>query len=240
MSEWFEHWFGDVYLELYPHRDDAEAAQLVALLSARGIIGKGGNVLDLACGAGRHSAALSKAGENVTGLDLSMPLLQSARRRGVDAALVRGDMRRLPLRDEAINTVVNLFTSFGYFASDDEHQAALDEIRRVLRRGGRFVIDFLNAPNVRANLVPRDEKVIGGRRVVQERRLENNGKTVTKGIHLVDEGRSFLERVRLFERADLELMLGASGLRVDEVYGDYAGGAWSEQSPRVLILATRR
>ncbi len=239
MSEWFEDWFGEVYLELYPHRDEAEAARAIALLGRTGVVSTGWRVLDLACGAGRHGAALAAAGARVCGLDLSQALLRSAQGKRVPAVLVRGDIRRLPLRTAGFDAVVNLFTSFGYFDTDAEHEAALREVGRVLRPGGRFAIDFLNAPAVRATLVPRDERTVGGRRIVQERRLEDDGRTVTKEIHLTGEDRSFMERVRLFERDELEAMMTGAGLRVDAVFGDYDGGPHTASSARLILIATR-
>jgi ubiquinone/menaquinone biosynthesis C-methylase UbiE len=239
VSEWFERWFGDDYLELYPHRDDAEAVKAVALLATHGVVRAGERVLDLACGAGRHSAALAAAGTEVTGLDLSLPLLKAARKRGITAPLVRGDMRCLPIRDGSFDAVVNLFTSFGYFDDDGDHDLALREVARVLRPGGRFALDFLNAPAVRAGLVQRDEKQLGKRRVVQERRISEGGRSVIKTINLVDEDRSFIEQVRLFERAELEAMLARAGLRVSSVFGDYGGGPHSAASSRLILLAIR-
>ncbi len=239
MSEWFEQWFGDEYLELYPHRDDAEAAQVVDLLRRVEVVRPHTRVLDLACGAGRHAVALSAAGIRTIGLDLSMPLLRSARSRGVETALVRADMRILPFASGCFDSVVNLFTSFGYFSNDADHERALREVARVLRPGGRFAMDFLNAPAVRATLVPRDEKVLGKRRVVQERRITASGLSVEKTIRLMDDGRTFSEHVRLFERADLEALFRKAGLAVNQVLGDYGGGAHSAQAPRLILLATR-
>lgn len=239
MSEWFEHWFGDEYLELYPHRDDAEATQVVDLLRRVQAVRPDTRVLDLACGAGRHSVALAAAGIRAIGLDLSLPLLRSARRRGLETALVRADMRILPFRDRCFDSVVNLFTSFGYFAHDADHERALREVARVLKPGGRFAMDFLNAPAVRATLVPRDEKVLGTRRVVQERRITASGLSVEKIIRLLDDGRTFSEHVRLYGREDLERLFAAAGLVVDQVLGDYGGGAHTAQSPRLILLATR-
>ena len=239
MSEWFEHWFGEEYLELYPHRDDEEAGRAIALLAARGVVRPGDRVVDLACGAGRHAVALSRLGARVIGLDLSLPLLRAGQRRWREAELVRADIRVLPLRTGAADAVVNLFTSFGYFERDEEHQSVIADVARVLRKGGRFVLDFLNALQVRATLVPRDEKSINGRTVVQERRLEKDGRYVVKTIHLAGEGRSFMERVRLYERADLERMFERSGLAVDAVLGDYEGGAFTAASPRLLMLASK-
>ena len=239
MTEWFAEWFGETYLELYPHRDENEAARAVDLLARHGVFAAGAHVLDLACGAGRHTTALVAAGARVTGLDLSMPLLRAARRRGIVAPLLRGDIRRLPFRAGSFDAVVNLFTSFGYFATDAEHVTTLGEVGRVLRPGGRFALDFLNAPAVRATLVPQDERVVGNRRIVQARRIDNDGRTVTKEIHLIDDGRTFTERVRLFERRDIERMLAGVGMRIDAVLGDYDGGPHGDAAPRLLVLATR-
>jgi SAM-dependent methyltransferase len=237
-GEWYEHWFGEAYLGLYPHRDTAEAARAVALLQAHDMVRLGDRVLDLACGAGRHIAALASAGATVTGLDLSRPLLNAAREAGA-AQLVRADMRRLPVRSGAMDAVVNLFTSFGYFARDDEHAMVLREIARVLVPTGRFALDFLNAPAVRAGLVARDERTVQGRRVVQERRISDAGRVVVKTIHLADEDRQFMERVRLFERPELETMMADAGLAVRHVFGDYDGSAHGPSSPRLILLAQR-
>lgn len=239
MSEWFEHWFGEEYLDLYPHRDDEEADRVAALLESRDVVTRGDRVVDLACGAGRHSVSLSRIGARVVGLDLSLPLLRAGQRRWQDSKLVRADIRALPVRSDAADAVVNLFTSFGYFEQDAEHEHVIAEVARVLRAGGRFVLDFLNAQQVRATLVPRDERHINGRNVVQERRLEKDGRYVTKTIHVAGEARSFMERVRLYERADLERMLSGAGLATFAVLGDYDGSPFAAGSPRLLMLARK-
>jgi len=211
---------------------------VVSLLERRGVVGRGRRVLDLACGSGRHAQALEAAGALVTGVDLSMVQLRSARSRGL-ARLAQADMRIIPIRTGSMDAVVNLFTSFGYFDTDDEHAAVLAEVGRVLRPGGAFAMDFLNAPLVRATLVPRDEKSVSGRRVVQERRISDGGRFVIKEIHLEGEQEPFVERVRLLSRQDLEAMARAAHLTVDDVLGDYEGAPHTDTTPRVLMLARR-
>ena len=79
MTEWFEQWFGEEYLRLYPHRDDEDARQAVALVES--VVPLPGTlVLDLACGPGRHAAQLIARRARVVGLDLSMALLRAAKR----------------------------------------------------------------------------------------------------------------------------------------------------------------
>jgi SAM-dependent methyltransferase len=238
VSAWFKHWFGEAYLAIYPHRDEAEAERVVALLAARGIGEPGQRILDLACGPGRHERALARRGAWVLGYDLSSALLRRAREAGA-RRLVRGDMRALALRGGGFDAVVNLFTSFGYFEEDSESARVLVEVARVLRPGGRIVLDYLNAPAVRGDLVPRDERVVEGRTVIQERTLSTDGRFVVKRIRVAGEAMEFVEQVRLFERKDLEAMLAAAGLVVREALGDYHGAPYDARSPRLILVADR-
>src|SRR6478672_11458664 len=132
MTEWFEEWFGEDYLRLYPHRDDADADRAVALISRTLQVQQGWRVLDVGCGAGRHTRAFASRNARCVGLDLSAALLKVARQTTA-APLVRADMRLLPIRPRSMDLTVNLFTSFGYFDRDEEHAAALAEMVGTLK-----------------------------------------------------------------------------------------------------------
>lgn len=238
MSDWFEEWFGEEYLALYPHRDEQEARTVAELIASCVDVPAGALALDLACGAGRHARALAERW-SVVGLDLSPTLLQRARAAEPALSLVRGDMRCLPFRSGAFALVVNLFTSFGYFREDAQHARVLREVARAMAPGGWFVLDYLNAPQVRASLVPHDARRVGARVVEQERSISADGRFVYKTILLWDEGRMFTERVRLFEPAELGDMLTACGFEVATVLGDYAGRPHTRESPRALFVARR-
>jgi hypothetical protein len=58
-------------------------------------------------------------------------------------------------------------------------------------------------------------------------------------MHLTGDGRSFLERVRLFSAAELEHLLADSGLAVRQRAGDYDGSALGDNSPRAILRAER-
>jgi len=235
VTEWFEQWFGEEYLKLYPHRDDEDAAAAVAFVAARTPL-EGTDVLDLACGPGRHAKLLRAAGSTVVGFDLSMPLLSRARHRATPPlSVVRGDMRYLPFSPLSFELVVNLFTSFGYFADDHQHQLVLREIAMVLKSGGVMVLDYFNSSGLLSNLVEYEERAIGRQRVVIERRVSDDGKFVLKEMHLMDDGRHFMERVRLFTVKELESLVTGADLKVEERFGDYDSGPLSEESPRAIL-----
>ena len=233
MAEWFEEWFGEEYLRLYPHRDDAEADRAVALLVEATGLQPRWRVLDVACGAGRHARAFRAAGARCVGVDLSATLLRIAR--GVtDAFLVRADMRALPIRSGSMDLTVNLFTSFGYFGREADHATALQEMVATVRPGGWFAIDFLNPATVRDRLVPCERVAAGGREVEVTRALSPDGHHVSKTIRT--EGRSFVERVRLFEPEEIEGMLRRTGVTVRRRFGDYDASPMQPGSPRTILV----
>jgi SAM-dependent methyltransferase len=237
-TEWFESWFGEDYVALYPHRNEAEAEKVVALI-ADNVRGRDVRcVLDLACGPGRHSRYLGKRWWT-SGVDLSDVLLRLAKKHGSPARLVRADIRALPYRESSFDLVVNLFTSFGYFDTDEEHQKVIRDLWRVIRPGGTFVIDFFNSHTVRQKLVARDESLVDGKKVEQRREITADGRFVVKHIDIKAKGKEFIERVRLFSKEELVSMIESAGFRVENVLGDYDGNSFEQESPRVILFARR-
>lgn len=239
MTEWFADWFGHTYLEVYPHRDDEDARQALGLIA--GVVPlEGKRVLDLACGQGRHAVQLNALGARTTGVDLSSVLLKRARNGNPPVRdLIRADMRCLPFAAEAFDVVVNLFTSFGYFDSDEEHAGVVNSVSGLLGAGGWFVIDFLNADFVREGLVPSEQMDLNGKTIDIKRSLLGDGAYVQKTMRLLEDETEHVERVRLFSATDLADMLHAAGLNVVDRFGDYEGGPLGPNSPRVILFARK-
>ena len=234
MTEWFEEWFGEEYLRLYPHRDDSDAQRAVDLICGTVGLKSGWQVLDVACGAGRHARAFVAAGARCFGLDLSAQLLRLARQ-VTTAPLIRADMRQLPIRPASMHLTVNLFTSFGYFDNDAEHTVALEEMVGTLRPGGWFVIDFLNPAAVRSQLVPEETVQRSGQIIRITRSVSSDGRYVCKSIR-APSGRQYMERVRLFEPRQIALMMEQAGVQVRHSFGDYDGAPLGSETPRTILL----
>jgi ubiquinone/menaquinone biosynthesis C-methylase UbiE len=143
--------FGDDYLYFYAestddgHSDD-DAAEIIGLLE----LPRGARVLDAPCGTGRLSRRLAAAGLEVTGVDLSAAYLDLARAQppgpGPGVSYIRGDLRQLPTSGP-FDAVVCWFTSFGYH-DDADCRRILSEFHRVLRPGGRLVIETMHHDGV--------------------------------------------------------------------------------------------
>lgn len=203
-------------------------------------------VLDIACGAGRHLSALRGRGHAAYGIDLSRPLLASAGGR-LAPVVVRGDMRRLPFRAGAFATALSMFTSLGYFRTPEEDAVVLAEAARVLKPGGAFVLDYLNAEWTRRHLVPEGERAAGPYRVHERRRIATgpDGLDRVEKTMVIEEGpgraMTVREEVLLLDRADLTRLLEAAGFEVFDCLGDYDGSPFHpSDTPRALLLARRR
>lgn len=123
-------------------------AQEIAAIEAR--VPARARVLDICCGAGRHTVPLVAAGYHVTGIDRDIPALRVARATAPHADLLALDMRRLgALRAGTFDAALLLWQSFGYFTSA-ENDAVLAQIARVLRPGGLLLIDLAHPAWYRA------------------------------------------------------------------------------------------
>ncbi len=242
-APWYETAFGAHYLKVYAHRSRDEAEREVDfIVRALGLQGDE-RIIDICCGAGRHALALGERGYPVTGIDLSAELLadaQTGRRSDVDVQFVNADMRRLPFADEVFDVALNLFTSFGYF-DDADNERALAEMARVVRRGGRLLMDFLNRDVVERGLVPESERESEGVRVREKRSFNAETGHVIKHVTLSGpEGDlEYTERVRAYSSEELQDRMRRCGLHIQRLYGGLDGSDFSETAQRLVIVAEK-
>ncbi len=239
MTAWYQKWFGQDYLELYSHRDEQEAERHVDFVDRFVVLPeKPSAVLDLACGAGRHTAALRRRGYRALGVDLSLTLLAV----NPDLPKVAGDMRRLPFADGSFDCLLNFFTSFGYFESERENFLVLEEIVRLLAPGGRFMMDFFNAQRVVERLEPRESSRKGDKEVEIERWYDEKTRRINKRISIRQADRDprvFLESVRAYRAEEVTIGMQWAGLEVSGVYGDFDGRAHDTDSERLIVVGRR-
>jgi len=233
-KNWFKDWFGQEYVDVYAHRDEQDALNLVRLILKHIPIRENTKILDAACGNGRHACAMAKYLDYLFGIDLSLFLLRQVRQ-NCHFKIVRGDIRALPFKKE-FDALLNLFTSFGYFFEEQDHLLVLQEFHKVLKPGGFFFFDFLNADYVQKYLKETSERWIDSKKIVEHRRI-NNGR-VEKTIIIENQGKvqEFIESVRMFTKDELLSMVASAGFTVIKTMGDYHGASLSKLSPRLILL----
>jgi ubiquinone/menaquinone biosynthesis C-methylase UbiE len=245
-EETWDAFFGDFYLRVHGGAEPRDEARRQALAAAA-LSGcpAGGDLLDVACGFGRHAVPLAAEGFHVVGVDRSASLLAEARRRaGEDARwpqLVQADYRELPFADAAFDAALNLYTSLGYLG-DEEDARVLAEIARVLRPGGRLVIELLHRDLLVRTFDESGWELVGdGRLLLEQRAFDPAGGVAQTTQTLIEtdgrrESRTF--EVRVYTATELVTMLRAAGFEKATCHGDFDGGPFSTAT-RLVIVARR-
>ncbi len=240
---WFKDWFNSPYYhQLYFNRDQAEAAAFINKLIDRLQIPPLANLLDVACGKGRHSIQLAQKGFDVTGIDLSEDSIQEALQFSTSHLhFYRHDMR-LPFRINYFDYAFNFFTSFGYFATAREHDNAIRTISQSLKSNGFFVMDYLNVHYAEDNLVHQFDKEIDDINFFITKWFDETH--FYKKIVVEDEALNiplvFTEKVAKFSLGDFTEMFAYQGMQLQEVFGDYNFANYDvRKSPRLIMIARK-
>lgn len=202
-------------------------------------------MLDVPCGQGRHAHLLAEAGYDVDALDYSKDLLKIARKRGTGSNLrfARGDMRRLPARwKNRFDAVLNLFTSFGFFAHPGDDARVIAEFARVLKRGGRLVWHGGSRDGVMARFLTRDWWTTADNTLfAQERDFDplSGILGVTSTWRRGNKTGVRRHGVRLYTATRLAELCADAGLVVEEAYDGFNERPLRRTSSEMLLVARR-
>jgi cyclopropane fatty-acyl-phospholipid synthase-like methyltransferase len=240
-ENWFENWFdSDYYHLLYNNRNEAEAEVFISNLIDNLVPEKGTKVLDLGCGKGRHSIYLHSKGLDVLGVDLSENSIAMAKKSESQHLKFRtGDMRD-PQGKEEFDYVFNLFTSFGYFESDLENIKTLQSIFLSLKKGGKLVIDFMNAEKVKSNLVHEQVIQRGEIDFIIHKSVQNN--IIIKKIEFNHNQKAyhFEEKVQAIGLQNFSEYFKIIGFQLLSKFGDYQLNPFDVTSSDRLIMIVQK
>jgi len=242
--EWFKDWFNtQEYLNVYQHRNESDAEEHVKLILENVEISSGAKILDMACGAGRHAIIFARKIFNVTAVDLSENLIsiaeRSAQNENLKINFVQSDIRNFESSNK-FNLVINLFTSFGYFETDEENFSVLKKAYDLLVDDGYFVLDFFNSEFLQNNLVEFSEENLDEAEIHQFRKIKD--KRVTKKIVITKNGNisQFEESVRMFTKDELTDAIQNIGFDIYKTFGDFFGNEFDNlNSPRLIMICKK-
>jgi len=240
---WYQDWFSSPYYhKLYFERDDKEAENFIHKIIQHLHPPQGSRILDVACGKGRHSKILAAEGFQVTGIDISFENIRYAKQFENEKLDFYVHDMRLPFWGNYFDYAFNFFTSFGYFKTRREHDDAIRTIAKSLKKGGVFVVDYLNTHYAEDHLVRNETKQI--QNTIYSINRWDDETHFYKKISITDpslkEPETYTEQVAKFSLGDFTEMFAYQGLQVQDVYGDYHFGPYDvRKTPRLLIVAKK-
>jgi len=241
--EWYKEWFNSpFYHKLYFERDETEAEDFITNLLNYLNPQPSCRFLDVACGKGRHSKFLASKGYDVNGIDISIDSINYAKKFETDNLHFYVHDMRLLFWVNYFDYALNLFTSFGYFASRRENEDALRTIAASLKPSGILLLDYLNVHYVEDRLVHNEEKRIDDT-LYEIHRWHDESHFFKKIIvtdPLLDQPQEYIEKVAKFSIGDFTEMLAFQNIQVKEVFGNYKFQSYDlKTSPRLVIVAQK-
>jgi SAM-dependent methyltransferase len=183
---------------------------------------------------------LNEQGYDVVGADLSLDLL----RRGASGPhYVAADVRAQPFPSTAFDAVINVFTSLGLFLDDAEDVQAIREAHRLLKPGGRFLLESMHRDDVVAAYAERDRwRLPDGTEVRVRRRFDP-----VQGISYErlqwrngERGGEKRHALRLRTATEISELLRAGGFDDVEYYGSWEGQPFTHRDSSLIAVATKR
>jgi len=248
MSKWYKGMFEAKlakYWTLLSDQAKEQTKQQAAFLEE--VLPKGGLILDHCCGPGRLSITISKD-RPVVGLDLSTELLREARKRGRNASvknlnLIQSDMRYLPFRPGVFDSIINFWTSFGYF-SEQENELVLNQILRVMKTNGTFIMDIVNPESLIRRYQEKDWSESESFFLLEQRNWEWETKRMRCRWIYIDKMNGEVNEVnfdhRLYSFNELKRMFEARGLKITDVYGSFTKEKFDSNNSTRIILVARK
>lgn len=234
----------DDYLYFYSEsltdeRTDVEVHALVRLLE----LDRPLQILDLACGYGRHANRLAALGHRMTGVDLTPGFLEIARREArksnLDVDYQLGDMRSIAF-EEQFDRVMLVFTSFGYF-TDAENLKVLINARSALKPGGMIIFDTLDRDALLKGMRPYFVVEKEGNLMIDRFSFDGlQGRYHNKRIVIRDGIRKDKPYfVRLYNPSEIKTILTQAGLELHQMYDGWEEKAYSSGAYRMVVIARK-
>jgi ubiquinone/menaquinone biosynthesis C-methylase UbiE len=213
----------------------------------------GGPVLEVACGTGRITLPIARTGIEITGLDISRPMLERARRKAEAEHLaitwLEQDCRQINA-DQAFSLIFSATNAMQHLHDLDSINAFLISAKHALRPQGTLILDVFNPdPAKLARTIARryHHKTIldaTGREVRVEATSQYNSATQILGFTLfyVRSGeliRTKNVNMRCFFPEELMTLCRFNRLEIVQRYGDYDETPFNSNSPKQILFCRR-
>jgi len=201
-------------------------------------------ILDQCCGLGRLSVELALRGHRLTGIDITPSYLEAARESADDEGLsiefIQVDVRRF-VRPDFYNLVLNLYTSFGYFADASDDRQVVANAYESLVHGGLYIIETLGKEIAVRDFTEGEWFERAGAVVLTEFEPVNGWEYLNNRWILLQGGERF-ERTfmqRLYAATELRRLMLDVGFTAVSVYGDWDRRPYDYRALKLIVVGKK-
>ena len=233
-----------------PSSFDAGPAEVTACLRLAKTP-RGSDVLDLACGPGRHTLPLARGGFCVTAVDHCRDYLDEIDRHIIAEQLHRSRPLTIELvhcnmidfsRAESFDLVLSLYHSIGHFRAEEDNSRVLDVLYRSVRGGGAAVVQLVGAESLKRGFQPHIKVDLGdGTQLVQQRKpsADWSWMEVSWTFERGAEQRIFDLSHRIYSGNQLRDALLDAGFAAVTLHGGFDGRDYDRAADKLIAVARR-
>jgi len=250
MADSDNEWFSDdqFWLSYAPLMFDAarwaEVPTIVDGIISMTSLPAGSAVLDSCCGPGRHGLEFARRGYKVCGVDITASYIEafgeSATAEGLDVELVHADVRSFR-RPASFDLALNLFTSFGYFATIEEDRSYAASLYESLKPGGQLVMDMVGKETAARDFTEGEWFERDGKLILTEFSVVGTWEGL-RNRWLIIDGERRIDRSwvqRLYSAVEMQTMLRAVGFSQLAIYGSCRQTPYDNTAASLVVLATK-
>lgn len=246
-SDWYKNiWTLDIKNQSWVEDTENQVNFIIDTLS---LTGKE-RILDLACGFGRHSLSFARKGFCVVGVDITKDYIddaiKSAEAFSLNIDFIHSDIRDLRFNNE-FDVVLNLADgAIGYLENDDENLKIFDVIASALKPGGKHFMDICNAEHA-VNFFPKHDWEIGSKTLSLSKfdwdkenlRMLFGGYEITFGEITQKPGPIEADSIRLYSKAELEVILQRRQMKIINTFSSYYGKEASYKELQLMVYSKK-
>lgn len=211
----------------------------------------GESILELCCGNGRIAIPLAEKGCQVTGIDISESMLESAKKRTSQVEWIKADVRNFQI-EKKFSLIIFPLNSICHLLTREDLELCFNCVKKHLKPEGRFIIDTFNF-YTKAGL----EDLWNNSRYLYSVYQDPDGKgtvvvtavsefDLTTQIckdklcfQLLEQKKEFFEEVtyRLYHPNELEALLKYNGFTIESKLGNYDKEPFTSLSPNFIIIS---
>jgi len=208
-------------------------------------------VLELACGTGRITIPIAEQGIDITGLDISEPMIsyakKKAKEKGVTVEWVKADCRNFKL-DRKFNLIFFPFNSIAHLHDLESIKSCFSCVKMHLKDEGRFIIDIFNPcldilirdSSIRYPVAEYPDPNGKGTVVITENNLYDTSTQINriKWYYKIGSEPEVMKELnmRIFYPQEIDVLLHYNGFKIEDKFGDYDETPFTSTSPKQVIV----
>ena len=208
----------------------------------------GGRILDLACGTGNYTHALTQKGHDVYGIDLDELMIQAAKRKYPDKAgnFFTGDMLNIDsiFEGQSFDMIYCIGNSLVHLPNKEAIRKLTVKVFDLLNDNGMFIIQVVNYDKIvrdRIESLPPIVREKEGVSFIRNYTFENGREFVNFNTELRYDNEKIANSVKLLalQSMDLTDMVKSAGFTTVQLFGSYDEPEYTANSNATIIKATK-